>query len=87
MAMDKNKGKGKAAPSKRVTSKNYETGLTSFPSGVTTGKRPAGGFATGPGKIVTSTDRRNGKSGGKITGIAAYNRTNYVAPKKAPKKK
>ena len=85
MAMDKNKGKGKAAPSKRVTSKNYETGLTSFPRGVTTGDRPAGGFATGPGKVRTTTPKV--PSGGKVTGIVAFGRTNYVAPKKAPKKK
>lgn len=84
MAMDKNKGKA-TPPKSRVTSKNYETGLTNYPSGVTTGKRPAGGFATGPGKVRTSTPK--GKSGGKVTGIVAFRNTNYVAPKKAPKKK
>ena len=84
MAMDKNKGKGKAAPSKRVTSKNYETGLTGFPKGLRSQVQP-GGFMTGPGKVSTST--RGNKPGGRVTGIGAQRNTNYVAPKKAPKKK
>ena len=77
MAMDKNKGKGKPAPSKRVTSKNYETGKTNLPSGTRVGP---GGAMTG--KYYTSTNKK-----GVVTGIGVQRNTNYGAKKAAPKKK
>ena len=61
------------APSKRVTSKNYETGKTNLPSGVRVGP---GGAMTG--KYYTSTNKK-----GVVTGIGVQRNTNYkVAPKK-----
>jgi hypothetical protein len=81
MAAKKAPARKEPIPSKRkkdsVTSKNYETGLTSTPGGIR--NRPAGGYMTG--KYATSTNKK-----GVVTGMGAQRNTNYI-PKKAPKKK
>jgi hypothetical protein len=74
MAMDKNKGKGKPAPSKQVTSKNYETGKTTKASGLRSQVQP-GGFMTG--KVYTTTNKK-----GQVSGIGAVRNTNKAASKK-----
>jgi hypothetical protein len=63
------------APKSRVTSKNYETGLTTNPSGISA--RPKGGFYTGA--MLTSTNKK-----GVVTGRYAQT---IPLKKAAPKKK
>jgi len=73
MAMDKNKGKSvKASQKKQVTSKNYETGMTTFPSGL---PRRAGGYKTGSLKTATNKS-------GKINQISAAHNTPAKKKKK-----
>ena len=77
MAAKKKPASKQPTPSPRkkssVSSKNYETGLTTNPSGLNA--RPAGGFMTG--KYYTQADKK-----GVVRGMGAIRNTNYIAPKK-----
>ena len=76
MAAKKKPASKQPIPSPRkkssVSSKNYETGLTTNPRGVRVGP---GGAMTG--KYYTSTNKK-----GVVTGIGIQRNTNYIAPKK-----